>query len=77
MEYGNTGNSMNQSTGPDFGQTRQMYNLYSLDQSRSFQIKMVPKVDKGFFLGGESQDWICYRRNYFAGNAWAQSFLLT
>ncbi|KAI1316696.1 hypothetical protein EDD11_009585 [Mortierella claussenii] len=48
---------------PYFSPALQHYNLYSADQSMSYNIKMTAKIDRGFFLA--ANDWTCYRRNYF------------
>ncbi|KAI7821409.1 hypothetical protein BC939DRAFT_209008 [Gamsiella multidivaricata] len=48
---------------PYFYPAQQQYNLYSMDRSTSFNIKISAKIDRGFFLA--ANDWTCYRRNYF------------
>ncbi|KAF9897468.1 hypothetical protein BX616_005543, partial [Lobosporangium transversale] len=48
---------------PYFSPALQHYNLYSVDQSMSYNIKIAAKIDRGFFLA--ANDWTCYRRNYF------------
>ncbi|KAG0284627.1 hypothetical protein BGZ96_011028 [Linnemannia gamsii] len=48
---------------PYFYPTQQLCNLFSPDQSMSYNIKIAAKIDRGFFLA--SNDWTCYRRNYF------------
>ncbi|KAF9905836.1 hypothetical protein EC991_001241 [Linnemannia zychae] len=48
---------------PYFHPTQQMCNLFSPDQSMSYNLKIAAKIDRGFFLA--SNDWTCYRRNYF------------
>ncbi|KAG0327278.1 hypothetical protein BGZ99_008039 [Dissophora globulifera] len=48
---------------PYFCPAQQHYNLYSADQSMSYNIKILAKIDRGFFLA--ASDWTCYRRNYF------------
>ncbi|KAI8333261.1 hypothetical protein EDC96DRAFT_428341, partial [Choanephora cucurbitarum] len=50
-------------TGPTFTETRQHYDLCSLDQTNNFQAHLYAKMDRGFFRA--DQDWTCYRRNYF------------
>ncbi|KAF1802734.1 p53-like transcription factor [Mucor lusitanicus] len=49
--------------GPAFTSTKQLYDLYSMDQSNSYQVQLHAKMDRGFFRA--DQDWTCYRRNYF------------
>ncbi|ORX99002.1 p53-like transcription factor, partial [Basidiobolus meristosporus CBS 931.73] len=49
--------------GPYFTQTKQHYNLYSMDKTNSYSIRVDSKFDRGFFLA--DNDWTCYRRNYF------------
>ncbi|KAF9098929.1 hypothetical protein BGX23_004743 [Mortierella sp. AD031] len=48
---------------PYFYPTQQVCNLFSPDQSMSYNLKIAAKIDRGFFLA--SNDWTCYRRNYF------------
>ncbi|KAI7817392.1 hypothetical protein BC939DRAFT_330742 [Gamsiella multidivaricata] len=48
---------------PYFYPAQQHYNLFSVDQSMSYNIKIAAKIDRGFFLA--ANDWTCYRRNYF------------
>ncbi|KAI8369056.1 hypothetical protein BD560DRAFT_330309 [Blakeslea trispora] len=50
-------------TGPTFTETRQHYDLCSLDQTNNYQVHLYAKMDRGFFRA--DQDWTCYRRNYF------------
>ncbi|CAG8467406.1 14025_t:CDS:2 [Acaulospora morrowiae] len=52
-----------QDAGPFFSQTHQHYNVYSMDRTMSYKLKIKSKVDRGFFLA--DNDWTCYRRNYF------------
>ncbi|PVZ97297.1 hypothetical protein BB558_006757 [Smittium angustum] len=54
---------MNESTTSFFGETNQTNQLFSLDKSKSYFVKITSKVDRGFFLSGG--EWTCYRRNYF------------
>ncbi|KAJ3294050.1 hypothetical protein HK104_003992 [Borealophlyctis nickersoniae] len=49
--------------GPFFRPTRQLYNIYSIERTRMYTLKINPKVDRGFFIA--EGDWTCYRRNYF------------
>ncbi|CAG8444464.1 272_t:CDS:2 [Dentiscutata heterogama] len=49
--------------GPFFSPTQQHYNLWSMDRTYSFKLRINSKVDRGFFLA--DNDWTCYRRNYF------------
>ncbi|KAL1925463.1 uncharacterized protein VTP21DRAFT_346 [Calcarisporiella thermophila] len=49
--------------GPFFCPTKQLYNLYSMDRTNGYKVRIFSKVDKGFFLA--DNDWTCYRRNYF------------
>ncbi|CAG8556301.1 1890_t:CDS:2 [Funneliformis caledonium] len=49
--------------GPFFSQTQQHHNIYSMDRSNSYKLRINSKVDRGFFLA--DNDWTCYRRNYF------------
>ncbi|KAJ3195079.1 hypothetical protein HK101_001121 [Irineochytrium annulatum] len=46
-----------------FGQTKQLVHILSRDQSRSYNVTINPKIDRGFFF--TENDWTCYRRNYF------------
>ncbi|KAF9180384.1 hypothetical protein BGZ50_006264 [Haplosporangium sp. Z 11] len=48
---------------PFFYPTQQHYRLMSMDQSTIYSCKIAAKIDRGFFLA--SNDWTCYRRNYF------------
>ncbi|KAG0054904.1 hypothetical protein BGZ83_010128 [Gryganskiella cystojenkinii] len=48
---------------PFFYPAQQNYTLLSMDQSTSYSLKIAAKIDRGFFLA--SNDWTCYRRNYF------------
>ncbi|ORZ01720.1 hypothetical protein BCR43DRAFT_433135, partial [Syncephalastrum racemosum] len=49
--------------GPSFSSTKQHEDLFSLDQTNSYQVQLHAKMDRGFFRA--EQDWACYRRNYF------------
>ncbi|KAI9002015.1 hypothetical protein BC832DRAFT_533097, partial [Gaertneriomyces semiglobifer] len=48
---------------PFFKPTKQVYNIFSLDRCQPITLRIIPKVDRGFFLA--DSDWTCYRRNYF------------
>ncbi|KAG0073961.1 hypothetical protein BGZ90_011141 [Linnemannia elongata] len=48
---------------PYFFPAHQLYNVMSMDRSTSYTLKLAAKIDRGFFLA--SNDWTCYRRNYF------------
>ncbi|KAG0275161.1 hypothetical protein BGZ95_009125 [Linnemannia exigua] len=48
---------------PYFFPAHQLYNVMSIDRSTSYTLKLAAKIDRGFFLA--SNDWTCYRRNYF------------
>ncbi|KAI8073435.1 uncharacterized protein B0P05DRAFT_638864 [Gilbertella persicaria] len=54
-------------TGPSFSPTKQILDLWNMDQSNSLQININAKMDRGFFRA--DQDWTCYRRNYFQVSA--------
>ncbi|OBZ82392.1 Transcription factor vib-1 [Choanephora cucurbitarum] len=54
-------------TGPSFSSTKQMLDLWNMDQSNSYQVNVNAKMDRGFFRA--DQDWTCYRRNYFQVSA--------
>ncbi|KAF9428469.1 hypothetical protein BGZ94_002260 [Podila epigama] len=49
--------------GPYFSDTQQFYNIYDMNQTRSFQLEVTARIDKGFFTSNNI--WTCYRRNYF------------
>ncbi|KAI9319998.1 hypothetical protein BX666DRAFT_1918360 [Dichotomocladium elegans] len=49
--------------GPSFSATKLLEDIYSIDQSTRYQIRLNAKMDRGFFRA--DQDWACYRRNYF------------
>ncbi|KAI8980326.1 hypothetical protein BDB01DRAFT_851933 [Pilobolus umbonatus] len=53
--------------GPSFSNTKQYCDLYSMDQTNSYQVQLHAKMDRGFFKA--DQDWTCYRRNYFQVSA--------
>ncbi|KAJ3309122.1 hypothetical protein HDU76_003716 [Blyttiomyces sp. JEL0837] len=53
--------------GPVFKPTVEKCKLWHLDRTRSYSLKIYPKVDRGFFLA--DNDWTCYRRNYFQVSA--------
>ncbi|KAF9935215.1 hypothetical protein FBU30_006300 [Linnemannia zychae] len=48
---------------PYFFPAHQLYKVMSMDRSTSYNLKLAAKIDRGFFLA--SNDWTCYRRNYF------------
>ncbi|CAO3613183.1 unnamed protein product [Cunninghamella blakesleeana] len=50
-------------TGPTFTPTKQLLEIWNLDQSNSYQTQINVKMERGFFR--TDQDWTCYRRNYF------------
>ncbi|KAI9476194.1 MAG: hypothetical protein EXX96DRAFT_576149 [Benjaminiella poitrasii] len=54
-------------TGPSFSPTKQLLELWNIDQSNGYQIQINAKMDRGFFRA--DQDWTCYRRNYFQVSA--------
>ncbi|KAI7901469.1 uncharacterized protein BX663DRAFT_475296 [Cokeromyces recurvatus] len=54
-------------TGPSFSPTKQVLDLWNIDQSNGYQIQINAKMDRGFFRA--DQDWTCYRRNYFQVSA--------
>ncbi|KAJ3274463.1 hypothetical protein HK104_004083, partial [Borealophlyctis nickersoniae] len=49
--------------GPFFRPTHQLHHVYSMDRTRSYALRLHPKIERGFFLA--EGDWTCYRRNYF------------
>ncbi|KAG0096729.1 meiosis-specific transcription factor ndt80 [Podila epicladia] len=49
--------------GPYFSNTKQFYNIYDMNQTRSFKLRVMARIDRGFFTA--SNVWTCYRRNYF------------
>ncbi|KAI8922884.1 hypothetical protein BC831DRAFT_473819 [Entophlyctis helioformis] len=49
--------------GPQFGRTVQHASIFSSDMADSFNVSVMAKMDRGFFLSGT--EWTCYRRNYF------------
>ncbi|ORZ25069.1 hypothetical protein BCR42DRAFT_1064 [Absidia repens] len=54
-------------TGPSFTQTKQLLDIWNMDQSNGHQLQIHVKMDRGFFRA--DQDWTCYRRNYFQVSA--------
>ncbi|KAI8088772.1 uncharacterized protein BX664DRAFT_279347, partial [Halteromyces radiatus] len=54
-------------TGPTFSSTKQLLEIWNMDQTNSHQLQIHVKMDRGFFRA--DQDWTCYRRNYFQVNA--------
>ncbi|KAF9122389.1 meiosis-specific transcription factor ndt80 [Mortierella sp. 14UC] len=51
------------SDGPYFSNTTQFYNVFSLNQAESYKLKVMARIEKGFFMTRDI--WTCYRRNYF------------
>ncbi|KAF8937210.1 meiosis-specific transcription factor ndt80, partial [Haplosporangium gracile] len=51
------------SDGPYFSNTTQFYNVFSFDQAESYKLKVMARIEKGFFMTRDI--WTCYRRNYF------------
>ncbi|KAF8956191.1 meiosis-specific transcription factor ndt80 [Entomortierella lignicola] len=49
--------------GPFFSNTKQFYNLYDMNQTQSYKLRVMARIDRGFFTAKEN--WTCYRRNYF------------
>ncbi|KAF7722363.1 hypothetical protein EC973_003208 [Apophysomyces ossiformis] len=49
--------------GPAFSPTKQLLDLWNMDQTNGYQVQLHVKMDRGFFRA--DQDWTCYRRNYF------------
>ncbi|RKP38940.1 hypothetical protein BJ085DRAFT_19529, partial [Dimargaris cristalligena] len=54
-------------SGPFFGPTQHILNLFSLDHSAKYTPNVNAKIDRGFFQA--DNDWTCYRRNYFQVSA--------
>ncbi|CAO3642825.1 unnamed protein product [Cunninghamella echinulata] len=50
-------------TGPTFTPTKQLLEIWNMEQTNSYQVQLHVKMDRGFFR--TEQDWTCYRRNYF------------
>ncbi|OUM61893.1 hypothetical protein PIROE2DRAFT_12008 [Piromyces sp. E2] len=48
-----------------FTETQQYYEVYDFEKTKSYNLKIIPKVDRGFFPTGPEKDFTCYRRNYF------------
>jgi len=48
-----------------FTETKQYYEVFNYDKTKSFNFRIIPKVDRGFFPTGPERDFTCYRRNYF------------
>lgn len=48
-----------------FTETVQYYEVFNYDKTKSFNFRIIPKVDRGFFPTGPERDFTCYRRNYF------------
>ncbi|ORX60688.1 p53-like transcription factor [Hesseltinella vesiculosa] len=53
--------------GPSFSSTKQLLDLWNMDQTNGYQLHLHVKMDRGFFRA--EQDWTCYRRNYFQVSA--------
>ncbi|KAJ3077705.1 meiosis-specific transcription factor ndt80 [Quaeritorhiza haematococci] len=53
----------NTESGPFFRPTEQIVRIFSMDRTRMYQVKLMPRIDRGFFMA--DNDWTCYRRNYF------------
>ncbi|KAG0368247.1 meiosis-specific transcription factor ndt80, partial [Mortierella sp. AD032] len=51
------------SDGPYFSNTTQFYRVFSLNQAESYKLKVMARIEKGFFVTRDI--WTCYRRNYF------------
>ncbi|KAK3840146.1 MAG: hypothetical protein JOS17DRAFT_6857 [Linnemannia elongata] len=51
------------SDGPYFSNTTQFYNVFSFNQTESYKLKVMARIEKGFFMTRDI--WTCYRRNYF------------
>ncbi|KAF9095771.1 meiosis-specific transcription factor ndt80 [Mortierella sp. GBA35] len=49
--------------GPYFSNTQQFYNVFSFNQAQSYKLKVMARIERGFFLTSDA--WTCYRRNYF------------
>ncbi|KAI8344157.1 hypothetical protein BC941DRAFT_464384 [Chlamydoabsidia padenii] len=54
-------------TGPSFTQTKQLLDIWNMDQTNGHQLQLHVKLERGFFRA--DQDWTCYRRNYFQVSA--------
>jgi len=48
-----------------FTETQQYYEVFNFEKTKSYNLKIIPKVDRGFFPTGPEKDFTCYRRNYF------------
>ncbi|KAJ2491033.1 hypothetical protein IWW47_005089, partial [Coemansia sp. RSA 2052] len=48
---------------PFFGAVQQLQQIVSMDGARRHAVRLLPQVDRGFFLA--DGEWTCYRRNYF------------
>ncbi|KAF9101895.1 meiosis-specific transcription factor ndt80, partial [Mortierella sp. AM989] len=49
--------------GPFFSNTKQFYNLFNMNQTQSYKLRVMARIDRGFFTANKI--WTCYRRNYF------------
>ncbi|ORY61112.1 hypothetical protein LY90DRAFT_668581 [Neocallimastix californiae] len=48
-----------------FEETQQYYEIFNYEKTKPYNIRIIPKVDRGFFPTGPENDFTCYRRNYF------------
>ncbi|KAF9158900.1 meiosis-specific transcription factor ndt80 [Mortierella sp. AD011] len=48
---------------PFFSNTKQFYNIYNMNQTQSYKLRVMARIDRGFFTANKI--WTCYRRNYF------------
>lgn len=48
-----------------FNETQQYYEIFNFEKTKSYNLRIIPKVDRGFFPTGPENDFTCYRRNYF------------
>jgi hypothetical protein len=52
--------------GPPFTPTEPLHRLYLPGtMAGTVALHLHPKVDRGFFIAPEDNEWTCYRRNYF------------
>ena len=52
--------------GPPFNSTESLHRLYLPGtMAGTVTLSLHPKVDRGFFMAPEDNEWTCYRRNYF------------
>ncbi|KAI8921441.1 hypothetical protein DFJ77DRAFT_163676 [Powellomyces hirtus] len=52
-----------QEAAPYWRPTTQSCAVYNMDRSKSYMLRLNPRVERGFFVA--DGDWTCYRRNYF------------